>query len=111
MVHNEDENILGFGTEHEAESHAGQTDSRWGRPGTIVGTCHHYASSDIAGKAETGLNDGEQDDALARLEEVAGNAIGLGIKSGVEDVIGIPDHAFHRGSDFFIELISRYAER
>ena len=97
-VHNEDEDVLGLGTEHEAESHAGQTDSRRRRPAAIFGTCHHHTGADIAGEAETGLDDGEQDNALALLEEVTGNAVGLGIKGGVEDMVGIPDHAFHRGS-------------
>ena len=97
-VHNEDEDILGLSTEHEAESHAGQADSRRRRPAAIFATCHHHPGADIAGEAETGLDDGEQDNALALLEEVTGNAVGLGIKGGVEDMVGIPDHAFHRGS-------------
>ena len=105
VVHDEDQNVLGLGTKHETKAHACEAYGRGRGPGAIVGTGHNNTGADIAREAKSSLDDTQQNNALALLEEVTGDAVGFGIKGGVQDVVGVPDHALHGGSNEFVRVV------
>ena len=62
-------------------------------------TSHEDTRTDITGENKASLNGGNEKDSLQLLfKQFVGNAVGLGVQSGGQDMVGIPDHAGHGGA-------------
>ena len=75
-----------------------KTDSTRGGPRSFA-TSHEDTRTDITGENKASLNGGNEKDSLQLLfKQFVGNAVGLGVQSGGQDMVGIPDHAGHGGA-------------